>query len=256
MIKRRYGWRPDKPDQRDFRYGIPTRFLEESRLPPVIDLRPHMPPVYDQGELGSCTANAGAAAVEYLRMKNGDAPVAPSRLFIYYGERVIEGTIGEDAGAEIRDCIKELNRTGVCAEATWPYDISAFTHRPSPAAYFEAAETKAERYERLDNTHLHAVKAALADGYPVIFGFSVYESFESQAVAASGKVPMPKVSEDMLGGHAVLAVGYIAAKRRFIVRNSWGEAWGDAGYCTMPYAYLTNANLADDFWILKGLSDI
>jgi C1A family cysteine protease len=98
---------------------------------------------------------------------------------------------------------------------------------------------------------LPQLKGCLASGSPVVFGFSVYESFESAAVAKTGTMPMPKPSEKQLGGHAVLAVGYDDAQERVIIRNSWGTGWGKKGCFTMPYAYITDDNLCDDFWTIR-----
>jgi C1A family cysteine protease len=174
----------------------------------------------------------------------------PSRLFIYYNERVIEHTVDQDAGAMIRDGIKSVSKDGAPHETLWPYVITKFKDKPSAAAYKDAKKHTAVLYERLTQS-LDQLKACLAAGYPFVFGFSVYESFESDAVAKTGKVPMPKPKEKQLGGHAVLAVGYDDALKRFIVRNSWGTAWGLKGYFTMPYDYATDGNLADDFWTIK-----
>ena len=244
-----YGWTPDLPDQRDRMYSAPLRRL--GALPPTVDLRSACPPVVDQGDLGSCTANAIAGALQFDQMKEAQADIfPPSRLFIYYNERVIEHTVNEDSGAMIRDGIKSVAKDGAPHETLCPYDIAKFKDKPSAAAYKDALKHRAILYQRLTQT-LDQLKGCLASGYPFVFGFSVYESFESQAVAKNGKVPMPKAKEKLLGGHAVLAVGYDDASKRFTVRNSWGTGWGLAGYFTIPYAYLTDGNLADDFWTIK-----
>ena len=221
-------------------------------LPASIDLRPQCPPVYDQGELGSCTGNAIAAAVQFDRQKLGMTPdFVPSRLFIYYNERVIEHTVGQDSGAQIRDGIKSIAKLGVCPEKPdWDYVIANFATRPPASAYVVALRHKAVAYSRLTST-LQQLKGCLASAYPFVFGFTVYESFESQQVAQTGVVPLPQASEQVLGGHAVLAVGYDDAQQRFLVRNSWGTGWGMAGYFTIPYAYVTDTNLADDFWTVR-----
>jgi C1A family cysteine protease len=245
----RYGWVPDLPDQRDRPYAAPRRVL--AALPKSCDLRPLCPPVLDQGELGSCTANAIANAHRFDQMKQGSAGhFLPSRLFIYYNERAIEGTVKEDAGAQIRDGIKTLAKQGACPEARWPYDIAKFAKRPPAPAYREAEKHQAIRYQRLTPT-LRQLKGCLAEGYPFVFGFSVYESFESAAVARTGKAPLPAKDERSIGGHAVLATGYDDRRQRFIVMNSWSASWGDKGYFTLPYAYLTNQSLADDFWTIR-----
>jgi C1A family cysteine protease len=249
---KRYGWVADLPDARDHLYAAPMAVL--GALPTSIDLSNKFPPPYDQGQLGSCTGNAIAGAIQFERRKQLLHPdFTPSRLFIYYNERVIEGTVGYDAGAQIRDGVKSVVKQGVCQESTWPYVIGKFTKRPPVAAYKEAAKYTVTSYSRLARV-LTQFKGCLASGFPFVFGFTVYESFESTAVAKSGVVPMPAAREKTLGGHAVVAVGYNDAQQRFLVRNSWGTGWGKKGYFTMPYAYLTDPNLSDDFWTIRLLA--
>ncbi|SPM39927.1 Cysteine protease, C1A family [Mycobacterium numidiamassiliense] len=254
---RGFGWRPQLPDVRDRLYAIRLKGLP----PAEYDLRPSMPPVYDQGQLGSCTGNAIAAAMEYERDRQGLSDFVPSRLFIYYNERALEGTVSSDSGAVIRDGIKVVNRDGVCPEALWPYDIGVFTVKPPKRCYVEAETDKAVQYEGIQT--LVALKDAIASNLAVVFGFTVYASFESPMVAQTGVMPMPKKGEATVGGHAVLAVGYSDAEGHLIVRNSWGPSWGDKGYFYMPYEYLTGtktspndspingAHLASDFWAIQ-----
>ena len=246
----RFGWIPDLPDQRDHMFAAAPAVL--TALPAAIDLRPQCPKeVYDQGQLGSCTGNAIAGAIEFDEIKQKAADIfTPSRLFIYYNERVIEGTVNSDSGAQIRDGIKTVAKQGACHEQIWPYDITKFRAKPSKAAYTDGAKHTAVQYQRLIQS-LTEMKGCLAAGYPFVFGFTVYESFESATVAKTGIVPYPSSGEKVLGGHAVLAVGYDDASQRFIVRNSWGAGWGMKGYFTIPYSYLTNNNLADDFWTIR-----
>jgi C1A family cysteine protease len=246
----RYGWVPDLPDARDFMYAAPESVL--STLPKKVDLRPDCPPVYDQGQLGSCTANAIGAAFEFQQRREQLADFMPSRLFIYYNERKIEGTVDEDSGAMIRDGIKSVHKLGVCDEKIWPYDIGTFTQRPPAAAYSQAMDHQATVYRRVLPV-LHQMQGCLASGTPFVLGFSVYESFESPEVAKTGVVPLPPRSERLLGGHAVLAVGYDDDSQRFLIRNSWGTDWGMDGYCTMPYGYLTDPSLARDFWAIYAV---
>lgn len=246
-----FGWVPDLPDMRDHQYAAPQPVL--NALPPMVDLTSHCPPVYDQGQLGSCTANAIAGAVQFDRAKQKLTPdFVPSRLFIYYGERVIEGSVNSDAGAMIRDGIKVVVKQGAPPEADWPYDITKFAQKPSPKAYADAVKDQVVSYSRVARS-LTQMRGCLASGFPFVFGFTVYESFESQAVADTGVVPMPAYGESVLGGHAVLAVGYDDAHQRFIVRNSWGTGWGVRGYFTMPYTYLTDPGLASDFWTVRSV---
>jgi C1A family cysteine protease len=246
---KRYGWLPDLPDQRDFMFKAPLRRI--GKLPPVVDLRRLCPPIYDQGQLGSCTANAIGAALEFDQMKQRLTDVfPPSRLFIYYNERVIENTVAQDSGAMIRDGIKSVSKQGAPHEALWPYNIGQFKTKPSAASYTDAAKHPAVLYQRVDRD-LTQMQGCLADGFPFVFGFSVYESFEGDTVAKSGHAPMPKKNEKQLGGHAVMCVGYDLSKKWFIVRNSWGTGWGMAGYFTLPFGYFTAPNLSDDFWTVS-----
>jgi len=135
----------------------------------------------------------------------------------------------------------------VCPESSWPYDISRFTRKPTAACYKEGLKRRITSYLRLQT--LPEMLNCLADGFPFVFGFTVYESFETLKVARTGIAPMPKKSERALGGHAVMAVGYDQKQKRFIVRNSWGPEWGQAGYFTIPYAYLESS--ASDFWTIR-----
>jgi C1A family cysteine protease len=267
-----FGYVPDVPDFRDKYYQLTGPVLPPEQIPPKKDLREtgfFNFPVLDQGNLGSCTANAISAAITYTMLKQGKTTVqnidmgmkppgptnptgyfSPSRLFIYYNERVMEHSVNSDAGAMLRDGIKSVNKQGACKESTWPYIIQQFTMKPSAQAYQEAMNYQAIQYSRLINTDINQLKQCIVQGFPFVFGFSVYQSFMSRNVANTGIVPMPNKTERLLGGHAVLAVGYDDAKKVFIVRNSWGDRWGDKGYFYMPYAYITNADLAADFWTI------
>jgi len=244
-----YGWVPDLPDKRDYLYAAPLQKI--GPLPSSVDLRTDCPDVYDQGQLGSCTANAIGAAHEFAQMKEKLPQIfAPSRLFIYYNEREIEGTVNSDSGAQIRDGMKSIGAQGVCPENMWSYDIAHFADKPTPECYQSALQNKAILYQRVVRD-LNQMKGCLASGYPFVFGFTVYQSFESQQVAKDGHAPLPQSREQVLGGHAVLAVGYDDANQWFLVRNSWGTGWGMQGYFTLPYAYLTDRSLSSDFWTLR-----
>jgi len=249
MKTARYGWIPDLPDQRDHLYAAPAQIM--AAIPTQMDLRPQCPPVYDQGQLGSCTANAIAAAMEFDQMKQKLADIfTPSRLFIYYNERAIEGTVSSDSGAQIRDGIKSIGKQGACHEKLWPYDIAKFKSKPTAACYKDGAANTAILYQRVVQDTMQ-FKACLAAGFPFVMGFTVYESFESPQVAKTGKVSMPAAGEKVVGGHAVLAVGFDDSAQCLIIRNSWGPGWGLKGYFTMPYAYASSSNLASDFWTVR-----
>lgn len=256
----RLGWRPDKPDIRDrqFNHLKVLRRLRQ-KLPKAVDLRygseDLLLPIMDQGNLGSCTANAIGKCYEYISRKQGLVDYDPSRLFIYYGEREIENSIPIDAGAEIRDGLKVVNRLGVPHEALWPYNIGAFTSRPPQAAFDDGLLHQAIAYESVQ-VKTTAIKAALAEGHPVIIGFTVYTSF--WRINQGGFMPVPKTTERVEGGHAVLVVGYKrmrapwdkAMKDYAIIQNSWGATWGDKGFFYMPMAWLCDRNNADDFWTI------
>lgn len=247
-LKRSYGWRPDLPDHRDLLYAAVMR--APAPLPAKVDLRKFCSAVEDQGQLGSCTANALVGTLEFLELKGRSTPFADlSRLFVYYNERAIEGTVQSDSGAMLRDGIKALAKQGVCSETSWPYVIDTFTKKPGDANYKKAAGRTISTYHRLNT--VEEMRACLGSGYPFVFGFTVYDAFDSATVAKNGVLNLPKAKERPLGGHAVMAVGYDDKVKRFIVRNSWGPDWGKQGYFTMPYAYLADRNLSDDFWTVR-----
>ena len=247
----KYGWIPDLPDHRDLQFSSEVQSL--AVLPASIDLRPNMPAVYDQGNLGSCTANSIGAAFEYELKKQNSPSFTPSRLFIYYNERKIENTIKSDAGAMIRDGIKTVANEGACKETTWPYVITKFASKPTVKSYQEGLKHIGVKYYSVKQTESD-IKTALASGYPVVFGFSVYSYFESADMAKKAILNLPQAGEKMLGGHAVLIVGYDDKTKRFTVRNSWSANWGDKGYFYMSYDYVCNPKLASDFWVLQQIS--
>jgi len=251
---KRYGWLPDLPDHRDFQYAVVRHAALAQPTPPLVDLRAQCPPVYDQGELGSCTANAIAAAFQFELIKQKLTVFSPSRLFIYYNERVLEGHVKADSGAQLRDGVKSVATLGVCDESLWPYNVSKFATKPTKTLYTSALKNKALQYTRLNNNAINELKTCLAGGNPFVFGFTAYQSFEGDAVAKSGVLPMPSDTESVIGGHAVMAVGYDDQKSAFIVRNSWGDSWGLKGYFYMPYDYITSTNLADDFWTISQVA--
>lgn len=263
-MERKYGWKPDVPDHRDLLFAAPA---VPHQLPALVNLRPLITHVYDQGNLGSCTANAIGQAIMMCQKIQKKPVMVPSRLFIYYNERSMEGDIPQDNGAQIRDGIKSVAAQGACHEVTWPYDIDKFAQKPSDPAYIEAMANQVERYQRISQNSVALMKHCLFDGFPFVLGISVYESFESVAVANTGNAPLPAPSESMLGGHAIIGVGYndgpdlhlpngqIWPQNTLLCQNSWGPDWGlrneYAGCFTLPYAYVANENLSDDWWTIR-----
>jgi len=243
-----FQWQPDKLDTRDYKYqNIPML------TPNIVDLRRHCSPIENQGNLGSCTGQAIAGAIELLNKRNGKYKDI-SRLFIYYYERLILGTINYDSGAYIRDGIKATNHYGASLESLWPHDIRKFRQQPVVEARNDALNRKVTRYERINN--INECFNALSNGYPIIMGFKVYSSFMSGNVTKTGNMPYPNTRrEKLLGGHAVLLVGYDKTKKVFIARNSWGAGWGDRGYFYMPFNVVTNTSMSSDYWIIKSVNN-
>lgn len=249
-MKRKYGLIPDTKDERDFCFAAQPAL----NLPDKVDLRPQCPPVLEQLSIGSCTAVAIANCYKFLLIKAKLPAFLPSRLFIYYNERAIQGTVERDSGALIRNGFKTISKQGVCDEVLWKYDVSKFKLKPPAVCYSEALRHRAIEYQRVSQT-LSQMKSCLAEGFPVVVGFTPYEAFESREVARTGILNLPAAREQKLGGHAVLIVGYDSDSERFIVMNSWGAKWGLQGYFTMPFAYLMDEKLASDFWTLRRSSN-
>ena len=211
---RKYLLKKDTPDLRDhvFYSGV---YKSVAHLPNKVDLRDQCSTVVDQGELGSCTANAIASGLrEYLFNKNKQPWIELSRLFLYWEERNLEGTVNEDSGAEIRDGMKVLQKIGVCPETDWPYDISTFTNPPIDKMVTDVAIYKVSEYHRIKT--LDQLKAALAEGLPVVIGIDIYESFECDEVAETRIVPMPRAmrGNNVLADMLCLLSGMMTIKSR------------------------------------------
>jgi C1A family cysteine protease len=254
----KFGWVPDLPDHRDLSL---VHKLTAAPLPPAFSLIAGMPAIYDQLNEGSCVANATAAAIDYERKRQGLRFMIPSRQFIYWNARDLEQSTDSDSGCMIRDAIKSVVSQGVCVEGFWPYSED-LTVKPNALSYSTAIRHETLQYLSpvQDLTNL---KAGLQLGYPFVFGFSVYSSFMSDQVASTGIVPMPAPSEGQIGGHAVAAVGYddttgestVPLPRppvpSFLCRNSWNTTWGMGGYFWIPYQYVLDPNLSDDFLSIR-----
>jgi C1A family cysteine protease len=244
-----FGWHPDTPDHRDYTAMEP----QPSSIPKLVDLSQYAGPVLDQGQLGSCTAHGTAGVFEWLDNKDGRKVEMISRLFQYYNTRALEGTVDSDSGGTIRDAVKAAATSGECPEDTWPYDIAKFAVTPPANCYVTAKTDKALTYWRVRSDPFPGA-TCLVSGFPVVFGFVVYESFES---ATDGIIPMPEPGEAPIGGHCVWQMGYsfLAAKyqpaRTVKCRNSWGPDWGQAGNFYLPMAYVQRAQLASDFWTIR-----
>jgi C1A family cysteine protease len=249
-IPKKYGWKPDISDHRDRIFKLGGADL--SALPCKVDLRPKCSVVENQSTLGSCTANSVVGALEYLEIIDADLTNNDknlSRLFVYYNTRDLEGNIDVDSGGSLRSTIQALAIHGTCDELLWPYDISNFKTKPADDIYASADEHKITDYSRLND--LSDMLTCLASGFPFVFGFSVYSAFEDPVTAQTGILNLPNGDETFMGGHAVCAVGYDMEAKTVLIRNSWGATWGQDGYFTMPFAYISNPGLAADFWTIR-----
>jgi C1A family cysteine protease len=250
-------WNRSTLDDRDYKFTLTADLLS------IVDLTPQFTfPVFDQGQIGACTANALTAAFEFDRIKHNQLPpFTPSRLFIYYNARVIEDTVEYDNGASIRSGIQSLRQKGVCMEELWPYvDTPASLEtdefplnskpvtKPPDIAYLEASKYIITKYERVDQT-LDALRTCIASGYPFAFGMLVFDSWEINGIHST-IIPIPTRYDKDVGGHAVVAVGYDNNTKLFKFRNSWGPNKGDNGYFYIHYDHIINPILVFDFWVI------
>ena len=240
-IGRKYGWIPSLPCRAK---KFSACYAPTPVLPPLVDLRPKDVPIYDQGQVGSCVGNGTSGIVEFIQPSLG----TPSRLFVYYNARIPESDTNQDGGAQIHDGVQGVVNYGVIPETEWPYDPNQVTTQPTPQCYTDAKKDVVTSYFSLDTDT--DIKQCLVAGFPVVFGTSLYESFESDVVASTGIVPMPVDSEEPIGGHCMVIIGYDDSKSWWIVRNSWGLSWGASGYCFISYAYINQ--FASDYWTVRA----
>lgn len=251
-MKRHLGTGRDRVSFLDWAYRPSSATTRQ--LPATVDLRRHCPPVYDQLHLNSCSANALAAALRYDELKEGHGDVLPpSRLFIYFNERVVANLVDRDAPVSLRDGYRTIARVGACPERMWPYDPRRFRRRPTARCFDAAARRKAIEYYRIRRLLSH-LRACLADRFPFVFGIAVHKSMMHRPTRLTGIVSMPTRHDKLVGGHAVMAVGYDHARRVLIFRNSWGRRWGDRGYGYLPYQFLMSPALSWDFWTMRRVS--
>ncbi len=244
------GWLRDPPDRRDYR----LQFRDDTPLPRQVDLRPHCSPVEDQRQIGSCVANAVVGAAEYLEAVATGNPRPPdlSRLFVYFNARYMQGTPDRDTGTYVRAAMASLAFYGVCLERIWPYDPSRFAEQPPREAYADAQRRQGLEYARLAPGA--DIKRALAAGFPVAFGTAIPLACYEVAAQNGGYLPMPdEVAQERIVGHSMLLVGYDLDQGHYILRNSWGEGWGDHGYGYAPLALIDRYPQSTDFWILRRM---
>jgi len=244
---RRYGWRPSPSYCR-------SRLYTASSLGGVFDydMRPLMPPVYNQGDTGSCVWQSTSAAMEFLRRRDGLPDFIPSRLWGYYQTRVAEHCVASDSGCTVADAMVVANKMGVPPEDLWPFDPSKVLIAPPDDLLLAAQSDMALAYQVVAN-RITAILSCFKQGSPVIIGCTVFAGIQSEEAAKTGYIPMPKPDEAPDGGHAMLLVGYQSGPRRFIVRNSWSDAWGDKGYGYLDAEYVTNASLTDELWCISQI---
>ena len=224
--------KPDKFDYRDYRVSFP----KQDALKSLVDLRKWASPIEDQLHLGSCVGQSIVGAFELMvNMLYPERFVDLSRLFVYYNARLLDNMTSEDVGAYVRNGIKATNIWGVCSENIWPYLIEKFSNNPGLDSYDDGKNRIIEKYYRIES--IEDIKVALNKNYPVVISMEVFDSFYDLDNGARFTLPMPSAYENIIGGHAVTIVGYELNEQMFIVRNSFGESWGDSGYFLMPFEY-------------------
>jgi C1A family cysteine protease len=249
-----HGYKRGYHDPRDLPFSAHPAPAGRTPLPKTATTRTiYKPPIRNQLSIGSCTANAGCAAAGFLyHVETKKADPRFSRLDLYAITRELEGTpLTEDSGASVRDVFKAMARFGVCLEHTWPYIETRFDVQPSRLAMAEARHHKAITYLRCQS--LTDIKQSIADGFPVIGGFTCYESIDSDATSQTGDIYLPQPGEPVVGGHCVMFDSFDDVTSYLGFQNSWGPEWGTGGYGRLPYGYVTGG-YAEDFWTIRRIA--
>lgn len=255
MTNRIYNHKKDILKGNEHKFTSQYHIISSQLLPPSFDLRTsgNMPEILDQGQIGTCAGNQISNALKFCLKKEKAALLfQPSRLFIYYFTRFLEGSpVTEDTGISVKGACDSIRKYGVCSENNWGYDITKYTIEPVNQA-IKAAKTHINCSYLLVSQDLIHIKQALFSGFPIVFGIQIYDSFESDQVAKTGIVPMPDTSkESKLGGHSISLISYNDTTQTFTCANSWNSTWGQKGYFTLPYKYVLDPNLSSDFWQLR-----
>ncbi len=244
----------DAKDSRDLHLkNTLSKAIDPKSLPSSIDLRPQFGDILDQGTLGSCVSHSVAYQLRYLLRKMTGTFRNFSRLFIYYNGRVVSKyPLDRDTGLAMRDGFRSVAGYGAADEGLWPYATTKFTVRAPDSVYAAGADKKSIMYYAVSQD-LSEMKKCLKDGFPISFGLTLFESFMSAQVAATGKVPVPnQASEKRVGGHAMCICGYLDSIQCFIVANQWNRGWGDKGYGYLPYSLLLDRKLCGDLWTARA----
>jgi C1A family cysteine protease len=255
----KFGLTKDLRDDRDYSFDRIKRVSADVGTAfTAVDLRttPYIPPVANQGRLNSCSAFATTYLVDFVRAKLGKSPdFTPSQLFTYYATRKIENRINIDRGATMRNAIKSVVDYGVVDESVWPYDATKWRTDPGQAVFSQALNNQALEYFRITDGNVTQMKQCLADGYPFVFGMSLFRQFQSKKALKDGIVVVPTAAGGSIGGHAMTAVGWKRMNNQdyLICENSWGNTIGDQGFWYVPIAYLTKFKnkLAWDYWTIR-----
>jgi C1A family cysteine protease len=248
MPKRiKFGWVPALPDARAYAFAPKASIVKA--LPASVDLRASLPPVWNQGSIGSCVAHGVAIAHIAAQRKNKAAKeIMPARLALYFQGRAVRGWQAQDSGMFISDAMKCVAKLGVADEKLYPYLTTRYLLKPPAAVYANGLLHQSLEYQKIDSSKPDVIKAALAEGLPVVFGSTLYEN---HGTLVGNVMPDPDLSTSAIGGHCMALVGYDSGKKQFLVRNSWGKSWGDNGHHWVSEKYICDLSLTDDVWVLK-----